>query len=231
MKKLNLIAGAVLAVAVSSAFAAGSGVTISGDVGVTSNEIYRGVSLSEKNLAVDAGTRIDVKGDKAEVFGALRGSTVNIGEQRGLARGELGLGADLGMVHAELGLRENMNFGGFGSDLNTREAFVRGTMPLAGGTVSAEYNKQIQGFETKYGRPAYMAVGYSHVVTGLPMTVSASVGYAKYDTGTKFNDVTLGTSFFLTNNMELYAAESIGGRYADDTKMGNLTSVGVRYHF
>jgi hypothetical protein len=225
--KKTFVALALLAA--SSAFAGELSVT--GDVGATTNEIYRGQSLSAKHPAVNSGVRADFKGGVVDLFGGVRGSTVNVGGQRGVARAEFGVGMDILSGRGEAGVRENMNFGGMSSDLNTREVFVRGSMPLANGSLTAEYNKQIQGATFGYGKSSYTALGYSMPITGMPMTVGVSVGYAGYSSGTKFNDITVGTSYALTPRVDLLASESIGGKNADGSAIANMTSVGIRYKF
>jgi predicted porin len=232
MKKTLLITAILAAVLASTAQA--QVVSVVGDIGVTSNYIDRGVSMSNKNPSVGGTIGLQAKVGPVDAFVNGTGDTINPKGSNLKALGKVEAGAGLGLLGASVqgGLRQYMNFGNPGTSLNFREAFVRASLPVAAGRLFGEYNYTVQS-NTLGLHDTFASVGYEHSILTPALVMGGLVEVKNYKVEgiTKVNDIALTARYNLTKQLNVYAQQNLGGKDAADRRLDNLTSVGVRYSF
>lgn len=230
MKFNKLLSLAVLAVGV-SAFAQ----TVDGYVGVGSNNMYRGETLSEDKASANFGLGVTVPVSKLRVRGAVDVSTVR--DNGVLVNTSAIVSAPIGVATVYGGAINHATVvDSFRKQKNINEAVVGIKAPLLGGNAFTEYSREPITGDIKTD---YLKVGYSHSVFNPKLVLGASALYSK-DVG---NLTPSHNTQFYTKSTEVYvkynltknlSATATAIRSKSDifaTKSTNKYLVGANYSF
>ena len=227
----KLLATAVLCMAALSVSA--QSVKITGDVGLESNLIYRGTSLSDKNPSVNGSATVSAGWKPMSLYAKVDGASVNVADKRALVKAEAGVQSSLFGADVSGGYRYVTWVGGASSPkMNYDEAFVKASVPLFGtGKVFGEYAKGL-GVSSGY-TDQYAKVGYQQSAFLPQLTLGTAVSAKRYEGVhvTKFNNAEVFADLALSKRLNAYALGSFGGKDSTGTKIGNYGGVGVRYSF
>lgn len=213
---------------------AASAQTVSGFVGVNSDNVYRGFSLSDDKPSATAGVGVTSKISALTIRGDAVVSTVTNG-----GRVDTTLTASTPVVGMTVfgGARNHTNFN---TDLTSRqssnEVFGGVSIPVAAGKFVSEYAREWMsgGVETDY-----VKVGYSRSLFDPKLTLGVSALYTK-DVGAVrparssafvFRDVEVAANYKLTPNLNLSATAINGKRDIFAVKNTQKYLVGVNYTF
>lgn len=210
-----------------AAMAASAQVVVTGNVGVNSNNIYRGQSVSDDKASATVGLGVSTKVSALTVYGDVQASTVV-----DKAKVDLTVGASVpvGAFTVGGGYRNhsvvNTSFE-FDKTVKSDEVFVGASVDVAGGKLAGEYSRNF--YPNKY-EADFMRVGYSRQVLVPQLTVGVGVTAYKRDEF-RLNGYEVTGAYALTKNLNLNALVAHTRTDAFSDKMKTVGSVGVSYKF
>ncbi len=221
--KLSKISSAVLVSSLMAASVAQAAVEVSGDVALTSNYLFRGVSQTENGMAVQGGlTATHESGAYASVWASSIGFGGGPGGDEGSGmEGNLvfGYASSVGDVEYDIGYLRYFYPGADKKGGAPRLSFneVYGSLSYAGATVGLAYSEDYFGESGDY---LYTFVGYEAELLE-NLTGSVQVGY------NKFFKTADAAAFGLVNNDKSYVDYTVGLSYAYSGLDFGLAYVGV----
>lgn len=244
---MALIAGLAMSSAVMAA-----DLTLSGDVGVDSKNVYRGQELSD-SVNYNGRLRVDnILLDGLFVEGSV--STINTSPLKNAdARTEWNVGwhgqfdrlgvevsvarvytskADYVNIH-DFHVYNSFNYNEFRGKLSYQATDAFKVYGFVGqGFTNPDFDRD---FDIRYylgGQNTYFGVGAEAVVAN-GLTVGALTSAQRYDniSKTRYNNSELYASYNVWKGLELEGRYSFGGKSVLDTDISNVGYVGVRYRF
>jgi Gram-negative porin len=211
------------------AFAAltASAQAVTGNVGINSNNIYRGQSVSDNKSSATVGLGVSAKVAAATVYGDVQASTA---VDNGKVDLTIGATVPVGVLTVGGGYRNhsyvNKSFE-FDKSVKAEEVFVGASVPVAGGKLSGEYSRNFYPNEYKAD---FMRVGYARQVLVPQLTVGVAV--TAYDRDVvRLNGYEATAVYALTKNLNVNALVAHTRTDAFSDKMKTVGSVGVAYKF
>lgn len=223
MKKV-LIAGMLAFVAL----AASAQVAVTGNIGLNSNNIYRGQSESADKPSATVGLGLSAKVAAFTVYGNAQASTTT----SETAKVDLTVGATVpvGVLTVGGGYRNhsrvNTSFE-FNKTARVEEVFVGGNIPVAGGNFFGEYAWNVYPENYKTG---FVRVGYDRQVLVPQLTLGVAVTAINRD-AIRLNGYEATAAYALTKNLNVNALVAHTRTDAFSDKMKTVGSVGVAYKF
>ena len=203
-------------------------IKVDGSVGLGSNSIYRGVSLTDKDPALTASVRASAKIGQVTAYVSETGTNVTDGSKFVM---EVGAKSAVGPVGVQGGYRyKSLMNKSFKNTFNSDEVFVGANTNLLGGTASAEYVKGIRldGFKDDF-----VKVGFERQVLVPQLKAGVAVSATKFDGSDKFTLTAyeVSSTYALTKSLDAKALVSFGGKDKAGSKLDTQTFVGLSYKF
>ena len=210
-----------------SAFSASAQVAATVNIGVNSNNIYRGQSVSDDKPSVTAGFGLSTKVATATVYGDVQASTA---VDNGKVDLTVGVTVPVGPLTVGGGYRNHSYVSKsfeFDKTMKSSEVFVGVSVDVAGGKLAGEYSRNNHPSDYKVD---FMKLGYTHQVLVPQLTFGATVTAYKRD-AVRLNGYELSAAYAFTKNLNANALVAYTRKDAFSDKLSPVASVGMSYKF
>lgn len=221
MKKsfLSVLAAALLAFSFSA-----QAVEVTGTLGVASNYIDRGISISDKTVSVDAG----VKATQGGLF--AQATTHTLANRTDLATvATAGYTTSIGSINLTGGYTQYLYTGKANKSTNQNFGEAFGAVSYKGfnGLVAQTIDRS-----SISGRDTYARIGYtSPVFLNFTAEVGTSYTHDRNTNVTRHTNTEASVSYKLLKNVTATAAYSFGGEDVDGRKLANQTTLAMNVSF
>ena len=203
-------------------------------VGVTTNNVFRGQTISERGLSANA--QFGVKSDNG-LFGSYRLETApmnaSVNKVNTMNTLSAGYGQDLLGAKVSGGYTYRAFTGGSSnalakvSDLNFGEVFVRGSICGFNAEIDQTVNESVGGM-----KDAYYTVGYSYKLG--PYSLGANYEgkhYRNSIANSNYNGYNVVGTYDVTKNVLVSATYTHAGRDRTNVQLPSQTAVDLKYSF
>lgn len=222
MKKVFIVGLLVM-----SAFAASAQVAVTGNIGLNSNNIYRGMSVSDDKPSATMGLGLSTKVAAMTVYGDVQASTA---VDKAKLDVTVGASAPLGVLTVGGGYRNhsyvNKSFE-FVPIKKSDEFFVDASVAVAGGKLSGEYSRNA--YPTNY-KTDFVRVGYARQAFVPQLTLGVAVTAYNVDK-MRLHGYEVTGAYTLAKNLNMNALVGYTRKDAFTDKLSTIGSVGVSYKF